>query len=127
MVFDEKRLTMEKQVLLVENEPSHQELIRDALELGGYTVTIAQNGWEAFEKLTTATPCVIVLDLWMPEMSGYAFLEKLHERKNAKAFSIIVVTADAQAEETLAHEHLTIIVKPFHMSDLMNIIARHCP
>jgi CheY-like chemotaxis protein len=90
-------------------------------------VAIAQNGLEAFEMLTTATPCVIALGLWMPEMSGYAFLEKLHERNNAKSISIIVVTADARAEETLAHKHLTIIVKPFHMSDLIDIIARYCP
>jgi CheY-like chemotaxis protein len=63
----------------------------------------------------------------MPEMSGYAFLEKLHERNKAKSIPIIVVTADARVEETLAHEHLTIIVKPFHMSDLIDIIAKHCP
>jgi CheY-like chemotaxis protein len=127
MVFDEKRLTMKKHVLLVENEPSHQELIRDALELGGYSVTIAQNGLEGFDMLTTATPCVIVLDLWMPEMSGYAFLEMLHQRNIDASIPIIVITADAQAEVTLAHEHLTILVKPFHMSDLTDALAKYCP
>ena len=71
---------MHKHVLLVENEPSHQELIQTALELAGYIVTLAENGLEAFEKLATETPCVIVLDLWMPEMSGYTFLEIRRER-----------------------------------------------
>src|ERR1700719_1653303 len=77
---EERILSMRKRVLLVEDELSHQELIQTALELSGYTVTLARNGVEAFEKLATETPCVIVLDLWMPEMSGYTFPETWRER-----------------------------------------------
>ena len=52
--------------------------------------------WKKCPMLTNATPCVIVLDLWMPEMSGYAFLEMLHQRNIDASIPIIVVTADAR-------------------------------
>ena len=117
---------MHKHVLLVENEPSHQELIQTALELAGYIVTLAENGLEAFEKLATETPCVIVLDLWMPEMSGYTFLEIRRERNTDAHLPVVVLTADATAHVKLAHENLSILVKPFNMTDLLDTLARYC-
>jgi CheY-like chemotaxis protein len=126
MPFEERTLSMHKHVLLVENEPSHQELIQTALELAGYIVTLADNGLEAFEKLATETPCVIVLDLWMPEMSGYTFLEIWRERNTDAHLPIVVLTADATAHVKLAHENLSILVKPFNMTDLLDTLVRHC-
>jgi CheY-like chemotaxis protein len=82
---------------------------------------------EAFEKLATETPCVIVLDLWMPEMSGYTFLEMWRERNTDTAIPIVVLTADAMATVKLAQEHHTILVKPFNMAQLLNILANYCP
>ncbi len=117
---------MSKHILLIENEPSHQELIQTALELDGYKVTLAQNGLEALEKLENEVPSVIVLDLWMPEMSGYTFLEKWQERKADTSIPIIVLTADAQAEIKLAQENLIILVKPFSMANLLKTIALYC-
>jgi two-component system, sensor histidine kinase len=127
MASEERILSMRKHVLLVEDEPSHQELIQTALELVGYTVTLAHNGLEAFEKLATETPCAIVLDLWMPEMSGYTFLETWRERNTNAAIPIVVLTADAMATRKLAQEHHTILVKPFNMAQLLNILANYCP
>jgi DNA-binding response OmpR family regulator len=117
---------MGKHVLLVENEPSHQELVQTALELENYSVTLAQNGLEALDLLANEVPSVIVLDLWMPEMSGYTFLERWRERAMDDAVPIIVLTADAQAELKLAHENLIILVKPFSMVNLLKTIARCC-
>jgi CheY-like chemotaxis protein len=117
---------MRKHVLLVEDEPSHQQLIQTALELSGYTVTLARNGVEAFEKLATETPCAIVLDLWMPEMSGYTFLEMWRERNTDTAIPIVVLTADAMATVKLAQENHIILVKPFTMVQLLDILANYC-
>jgi CheY-like chemotaxis protein len=124
---EERILSMRKHVLLVEDELSHQELIQTALELSGYTVTLARNGVEAFEKLATETPCAIVLDLWMPEMSGYTFLETWRERNTNAAIPIVVLTADAMATRKLSQEHHTILVKPFTMAQLLNTLANYCP
>jgi CheY-like chemotaxis protein len=115
---------MTKHILLIENEPSHQELIQAALELEGYTVTVAQNGLEALQRLENEVPSLIVLDLWMPEMSGYTFLEKWQERETDASIPIIVLTADAQAEVKLAQKNLIILVKPFSMANLLKTISR---
>jgi CheY-like chemotaxis protein len=117
---------MTKHILLVENEPSHQELIQTALELDGYTVSVAQNGLEALQRLASEVPSLIVLDLWMPEMSGYTFLEKWQERKTDASIPIIVLTADAQAEIKLAQKNVTILVKPFSMVNLLKTISQCC-
>jgi CheY-like chemotaxis protein len=126
MPSEERILSMRNHVLLVEDEPSHQELIQTALELVGYTVTLARNGVEAFEKLATETPCAIVLDLWMPEMSGYTYLEMWRERNMDAAIPIVVLTADAMATVKLAQEHHTVLLKPFNMTQLLDILANYC-
>lgn len=118
---------MSKHVLLIENEPSHQELIQTALELEDYSVSVAQNGAEGLEKLAKEVPSVIVLDLWMPEMSGYTFLEKWQERKTDDSIPIIVLTADAQAEIKLAQQNLIVLVKPFSMANLLKALTCCCP
>jgi signal transduction histidine kinase/CheY-like chemotaxis protein len=89
-----------KTALVVEDEPDSHEVIRRMLESEGWRTRHAENGLQALEELTRGRPSVIFLDLMMPEMDGFRFLDELHKRPEWKDIPVIVVTAkELTAEE----------------------------
>jgi CheY-like chemotaxis protein len=54
-----------------------RETLRDRLELEGFRVNTARNGFEGLQRLQQAMPCLILLDLMMPVVNGWEFLKRL--------------------------------------------------
>ncbi|HVW87150.1 MAG TPA: response regulator, partial [Bryobacteraceae bacterium] len=79
--------------LVVEDEADSREVIRRMLESEGWIVREAGNGREALEDLARERPDVILLDLMMPEMDGFEFLDELHAHEEWKHLPVLVVTA----------------------------------
>lgn len=67
-------------VLMIEDDPSIAEMYRFQLEHDGYTVTVATTGEVAFSTLSGSTPDVVLLDLLLPDRSGFEVLQVLNER-----------------------------------------------
>jgi CheY-like chemotaxis protein len=115
---------MRSLILVIDDDPGVQEFLQIALEAEGYEVVIARDGKNALEKLVTITPDLILLDLMMPRMNGYAFAEALQQQGCRSAIPLIVLTANAQAKEkaalVAADAYLT---KPFDLVDLFELIA----
>ncbi|HET7024406.1 MAG TPA: response regulator [Gemmatimonadales bacterium] len=87
-------------VLVVEDDPPTAELVRRTLETEGWTVELARNGREGLARFDAAAPSLILLDLMMPEMNGFDFLEALRAPPRASDAPVIVVTAkDLTAED----------------------------
>jgi len=88
-------------VLLVEDDPAAREAARRLLERLGYPVAEAANGNEALLWLDShSPPLLILLDLMMPVMDGFAFLEAMHGRPALSAVPVVVLTAkELSAEE----------------------------
>jgi CheY-like chemotaxis protein len=83
-----------KSILLVEDEPDVRELVRRTLEKEGWTVREAWNGQDALDKLQEQIPDVIVLDLMMPEMDGFEFVNHLHSASSVwQDIPLLVLTA----------------------------------
>ena len=77
--------------------------MRRALEQDGWQVAEAENGRVALERLAEARPDVILLDLMMPEMDGFEFLDEMRSRAEWRDIPVLVVTAkDLTAEERSA-------------------------
>lgn len=93
------------QVLLVEDEPSVREMVRRTLEKEGEQIIEAENGKIALEKLDHCLPDLILLDLMMPEMDGFEFIEQLRANEKWKDIPVIVVTAKEITKED--HERLS--------------------
>jgi CheY-like chemotaxis protein len=115
-------MRMAKHVMIVEDHTDIQMLLQAQIEWAGYTTSLAGDGFEALELLETEVPTVILLDLGLPRMDGYAFLEVLEQHQFPLAETIIVLTADQQAVSKLADKPVTIIVKPFSFSRLLAAI-----
>lgn len=80
-------------VLVVEDDADVREMLRRTLLEEGWTVTEATNGQEALERVAAQRPKLIVLDLMLPQMDGFAFIETLRQREAGWPIPIIVVTA----------------------------------
>ena len=80
-------------VLLVEDDPATRTVLRRSLEKDGWTVDEAENGRVGLERVARGTPAVVLLDLMMPEMDGFEFLEGLPAASPNPAPPVIVITA----------------------------------
>ena len=87
-------------VLLVDDDDIGRRQMRTALEQRGWTVTEATDGRDALKRLGEARPDAIILDLMMPEMDGFEFLEEMRRAAEWRDIPIVVVTArDLTAED----------------------------
>ena len=106
---------MSKMILIIEDEESIQNIIRAFLEDAGYTVVLAADGLEGIEQFRANKPDLVLLDLMLPKIDGFAVCEIL--RKESRV-PIIMLTAlddeDSQMKgfDALADDYIT---KPFSM------------
>ena len=80
-------------LLVVEDDPVMRDMLRRRLEKEDWTIIEAGNGRVALERMTERQPELILLDLMMPEMDGFQFLDEIRKRKDWHAIPVIVVTA----------------------------------
>jgi CheY-like chemotaxis protein len=85
-------------VLVVDDDPSMRDLTRRALEKDGFPVADAENGRVALAQVGRQTPALILLDLMMPEMDGFAFLAELRAHEAWRRIPVIIVTAKELTE-----------------------------
>ncbi len=86
-------------VLIVEDDPRTREMLRRAAEKQGWQVVEAGNGRAGLERVAERVPDVILLDLMMPEMDGFEFMEGLRRRPECRRVPVIVATAKDLTEE----------------------------
>jgi signal transduction histidine kinase/CheY-like chemotaxis protein len=85
--------------LLVDDDEVVRRSVREALEPIGWKVTEAKNGQAAMESLVASRPEVIILDLMMPQMDGFEFLNELRGRPDWQNIPVVIVTAKDLTEE----------------------------
>ena len=111
-------------VLIVDDDVYIVELVEMTLGEEGYVVEAARDEIEALEKLKEIRPCLILLDMRMPEMNGWEFSQAYRSAPGPHA-PIIVITAgkDApgKAEEIGAQGYLS---KPFDLDELITVVKR---
>jgi len=107
-------------ILVVDDEKSILNLIRMNLELEGYKIITSMSGLEALQKIRQAAPDFIILDIMLPDISGYNVLRKL--RRSGCCVPVILLTAKDQLNDKLlglqfgADDYMT---KPFSNEELI--------
>ncbi|MEQ2007880.1 MAG: response regulator [Limisphaerales bacterium] len=89
----------DRPILVVEDDEISSHLLRRNLEKEGYPAVVAANGRAALEIIRLRLPSVILLDLMMPEMDGFEFVQVVRGRKDMRDVPIIVLTAKDLTEE----------------------------
>jgi DNA-binding response OmpR family regulator len=116
-------------ILIVEDEKEMARGLKDILEFEGYEVETAENGAEGLKAVNKREPDCIILDLMLPDISGYQVCEKIRQKLNTP---ILMLTAKSQDHDKIlglklgADDYLT---KPFSLGELlarvMALLRRH--
>lgn len=113
-----------KRVLVVEDQELNRELLIQLLA-GSYEVETASDGREALSRVESFSPDLVLLDLSLPVLDGWAVARQLKSRPDTRMIPIVALTAHAmagdrvQALEAGCDEYLT---KPFREDDLFNLL-----
>ena len=115
-------------VLVVEDDDDVRDAVAASLRDEGYQVAEAQNGRLALEWLqSNADPCLVLLDLWMPVMTGMELRELMSRDPRLSAVRLVVVSAagdaKAQAQQMGA---IGFLRKPLDLHDLLATVERYC-
>jgi two-component system sensor histidine kinase/response regulator len=112
-------------IMVVEDDLALLEGIRELLELSGYRVLIASNGKEALDLLEKERPDLIISDIMMPEMDGYAFHSAVREISQLTSIPFIFLTARGEKSDIRRGRSSGVddyITKPFDDEDLLAAI-----
>lgn len=118
-------LSESKCILIVEDNKEIQESLKMALEIEGYEIFTANNGKEGMDQLAKMpTPCMILLDLMMPIMNGWEFVEEINKNLLLSTIPIVVVSAFEDKKGTL--KSAGYIQKPIDLNALLKTVYKHC-
>ena len=106
-------------VLIVEDDPNIRELLQMYLEKDGYAVTLASDGGQGLEKFRAIQPDLVLLDVMMPVMDGWAVCKAIRQESSTP---VIMLTAKGETDDKVtglkagADDYVT---KPFEMKELL--------
>jgi DNA-binding response OmpR family regulator len=113
-------------ILVVEDEPSILNLVSLNLLARGYQVVKAANGGEALEHLDEEKPNLMILDMRLPDLSGWEILEYMNDISSSPVdFPVVVMTASVMNPEFVIRQYpcvAEVFIKPFDVNDLMSAV-----
>lgn len=115
-------------ILVVEDDADISDVVATSLEDQGYAVVLAANGQEALEKLRngSAMPDLILLDLMMPVMDGFAFREEQRSDPAIADIPVVLFSAHADLRNTAAELNaVEWLKKPVELATLLNVVERN--
>ena len=112
-------------ILVVDDSPMLREMISGLLNKSGLTISVAQDGQEAKEKIAANPPDLIVLDVVMPNMNGYELCRWV--KSNPSTQAVLVVLCSSKSEEFDRYWGIkqgadAYIIKPFRPGELLNTV-----
>ena len=115
-------LMRRRMLLVVEDDEDLRRLYRIALALEGFDVEEAANGFEALIRIDGSLPNLIVLDLMLPHLSGYAVLQEIAASAHTRRIPVVVVTGSPEPLDH--HEVFCVLRKPITSDELITVVRR---
>lgn len=114
-------------ILIVDDIDDNVVLLQTLLETEGYTVETAAGGWAALRQIKASCPDLILLDVMMPDMSGYEVIERVRNKLESTV-PIVLVTAysDISQAEGMAMGANYLIRKPINSDELLDCVKKLC-
>ncbi|TXK40849.1 response regulator transcription factor [Nonomuraea sp. C10] len=111
---------MDAKVLVVDDEPNIRELLSEALLLNGFTVTTASSGWRAMDAVARERPDIVVLDVMLPDLDGFAVARRLRER-GERPMVLFLTAKDAVSDRIagLTAGGDDYVTKPFSLEEVV--------
>ena len=115
-------------VLIAEDNVVNRELLRELLEMRGLKVIEASDGQEALDLLAQNKPDVVLLDIGMPKLDGFAVVRKIRENPATAKLSVVAITAyamEGDREKILGAGFDGYLAKPINAHLLGEELNRH--
>lgn len=109
-------------VLVVDDDEHILDMVQMALSDEGFEVATAANGADALRAIRMRQPNVIILDLWMPVMDGWQFLDEYRQQPGPHAPVIALTAAQFQPSQQTAVDAHDFIPKPFSLDTLIGLV-----
>lgn len=112
-----------QKILVVDDDPYILMSLEFLMKKGGYEVMIARNGAEALDIINTNKPQLVLLDIMMPDVDGYAICEHVKVTKELKDIIVVFISAktkEADVQKGLALGAAKYISKPFSTREVMS-------
>ena len=112
----------DRRVLLIEDEPNIIEAIRFILSRDGWRVDTHSDGETALDAVETRAPDLIILDVMLPNKSGYDILHELRGNEATKSLPVLMLTARGQKKDRELAEKLGVnkfMTKPFSNGEIL--------
>lgn len=113
---------MNNKIIVIDDDPSINELIKVNLELSGYSVIQAYDGVKGFALVKQEMPSLIILDVMMPDVDGFTVAKRIRQNEETKNIPIIMLTALSQLNDKVNGFNIGVddyLVKPFEVEELM--------
>jgi CheY-like chemotaxis protein len=118
---------MTQHILVVDDDADLRETLQILLEVSGFSVAVAENGRAALQRIHAGPrPSLILLDLMMPEMNGWQFLEHARQDASLASLPIVIMTAHRSRDPSTVPPG-DVLHKPFDTPKLLATIALHLP
>ena len=117
-----------RDVLVVEDDPEINKLVGAYVELAGFNYVGALSGGDALARVARNLPHAIVLDLMLPDISGFEVARRLKAENVTNAVPVIILTAlDSDASRIEAEQHGVVeyMTKPFDPERLLEALSKH--
>jgi len=113
-------------ILVIEDDYAMRDSLTQALAGEGFQVLASSDGVDALAKLATVQPCLMLLDLMMPGMDGWQFMEELRIHPGFSRIPVVVVSAYGTREGVCSVGAADYLRKPFEFKALLDLVGRYC-
>ncbi len=121
---------MRKVILIVEDDPNSLELTRTVIEASGYSTIAAIDGEQGVKLARDKKPDLILMDIMMPKMDGYAACYAIKIDKLTREIPVIMLTAAGYELNKKLAQNMGAsgyVTKPFNIEELQGIINQYLP
>lgn len=118
-----------RHILIIEDEPDLRDTLKDLLEVYGFRVATAVNGVDGLRRLREdGAPCLILVDLMMPVMTGWEFLDALksEHRHILETIPVAVLSAAADMAGVERQYGCRTLKKPIDIQSLITLARQSC-
>jgi CheY-like chemotaxis protein len=113
-------------VMIVEDDEDVREMMQLLLKSHGYETMTAANGQEALDRMRDRKPCMVLLDIHMPLVSGWEFRERQLQDPALKDVPVVCLTALFDPEDVVRRLGIPCLPKPAHFSSVMHEVEAAC-
>lgn len=118
---------MKKTILICENDEDIIHVSKIILERNNYAVAVCTTTEDLFLRIDHIKPCLILLDIWIGSMGGEEVTLRLKTNPATSGIPVILFSANVEIEK-IAHRAKAdgFLAKPFDVSELLDVVTRHC-